>query len=340
MAENLTGGTENFLKQHPYAAAGIVLGVVLVVWWLVSSGSSATPVAGTGSTDDTGTTDAAAIQAAQLTANGNLATAQLSAQALNNQTAAGLQIGLASIAGQQASTVAQSVAAGQVAQFNSAAEIAASNSGVAIAQAQVQGDEQLSNNATLASEYASLGGLLSNFFGSAGASGATAPFGTATQSSGAGQSSGAHAGGAPAHPQAQPTTTYIPAVVWQSINPADANYVAPPPSGVPDPFNNGVQEGHYVTTPAAGGGNLGGGGNAPGIVGSSASSFQQSSTPVVNPNVAAVNSGFLTGFGGLLAGLGVGLQTPQTQSLSPTQVLSLASINMAGVNNVSGLPQP
>lgn len=339
MAENLTGGTENFLKQHPYAAAGIVLGVVLVVWWLVSSGSSATPVAGTGSTDDTGTTDAAAIQAAQLTANGNLATAQLSAQALNNQTAAGLQIGLASIAGQQASTVAQSVAAGQVAQFNSAAEIAASNSGVAIAQAQVQGDEQLSNNATLASEYASLGGLLSNFFGAAGASGATAPFGTATQSSSAntnagttsgGASSGGHAGGAPAHPQIPASTTYSYLTPTGSVFPGgqSAQNII---NTVTVPSEGGTSPPSYSQPVSA----------APGFnVGPSASSSQSSSSPVVNPNVAAVNSGFLTGFGGLLAGLGVGLQTPQTQSLSPTQVLSLAQINMAGANNVTGLPQP
>lgn len=249
MAENLTGGTENFLKAHPYASAGIVLGVVLVVWWLVSRGSSA-PQAGSGVVDDTGTADAAAIQAAQIGANGQLAQAQIQAGVLNNQTAAASQVALAQIGGQTAT-----------AQFNSAAEIATSNSAVAIAASQIQGDEQLSNNATLASEYADLSSVLNGMFNST----------SNTVGGGAGGT-----GGIPSFPSATQDAT-------------SANW--------------------FTRLTAS------------------------QTTPLVNPNVAVNNAGFLTGFGGLVAGLGVGLQTPQTASLSPTQILSLAQINMGAANS-------
>jgi hypothetical protein len=257
LAEDLTSSTTGFIKGHPYWTAGIVLGVVLVVWWLVSSGSATTATTtASGTTDDTGTTDAAAIQAAQLTANSNLAQAQLAANALNNQTAAGQTVALASIAGQQAGAA-----------YEADASVASSNSAVAIAQAQVQGDEQLSNNATLASEYADLSATLASYF--------------------AGSSGGA--------------------------------------TGTP---TGGGSSGDIADNPVA-----------KQTAGNIFTGFASQTTPLVAPNLAANNSAFLTGLGGLTAGLGVGLQTPQTASLSSTQILSLAAINTAAVNNVGGLPQ-
>jgi len=191
MPDNIVHHTGNWITDHPYASAGIAVGTLVIVWYLMS-GSSATTAAA--STDTTGAAD---VVAAQLAANEQLAAtnaqagvtnnqtsaaqtvalAQVqaqtdattaAAQVTDNQTAAAQAVALASIQGQTDAAVASSTAIAQSAQFNALAEVANSNASVINTMTNASAAEQLSNNATLQSEFGNLGYTLSNMFNSGG----------------------------------------------------------------------------------------------------------------------------------------------------------------------------
>ena len=90
-------------EDHPWAIAGGVVALVIVIWWL-QSGSSA-PAAQPATNNDAA---AAGLAASQISANAQTAQAQLAADVQNNQTAAAQTVGLAQI--QAAADVAKAQA--------------------------------------------------------------------------------------------------------------------------------------------------------------------------------------------------------------------------------------
>ena len=160
MPADLVHHTGNWVTEHPYASAGIAVGALVILYLMFSGSSTPAPAV---STDNTGA--AASVVAAQIAANSASALAQISANATDNQTAAAQTVALAQIQGSVDSAVATAAASSQVAQYNASAEIANSNASVLNTFTNAGAAEQLSNNATLQSEYSSLAGVLNNFFG-------------------------------------------------------------------------------------------------------------------------------------------------------------------------------
>ncbi len=288
MAENLVSHGGNWITEHPYASAAIAVGTLVVLWYLFSGSSTPAPAV---STDDTGA--AASVVAAQLSAQTALAQTDAAAQVTNNQTAAAQTVNLAAIQSATDTAVATAASNTAVAQFGASAEIANSNASVANTQINASAAEQLSNNATLASEYSSLADTLNSFF-----SGGNPAFSNVTSYQASSSATSASSSGVPAG--AQP------------ISPASYLYAALGGPWIPIPYGS-----PSPAIPAT----------------SNASNVSQSiSTPVQNPNIVPTTQSFLSGFGSLLAGMGKGLQAPVTPSLSETGILSLAQINASAVN--------
>lgn len=156
-----TGDVWGFVKEHPVGIAVAVLGVVVLIYLYENSGSSA-PTA-TGSADDSAINAAAAIQAAQTSANEQTAVAGIAAGVTNNQTTAAQTVALAQIQGQNDANAAAATATLGSAYYGAATEISANNTAGAIAATQAQETEQLSQNQTIASEFGNLSGVLTNF---------------------------------------------------------------------------------------------------------------------------------------------------------------------------------
>lgn len=155
-------GIGDFVKEHQTATVVIGGGVALVfVWYFFSSSSTPAPAAATTTVDPTA--DAAAIQAAQVSANSQTALATVAAGVTNNQTAAAQTVALAQLQTTTQSNVAASAAASSSAYYGAATEIAGANSAVAIADSQAQQVEQTSQNNLLASEFGSLASVLSGY---------------------------------------------------------------------------------------------------------------------------------------------------------------------------------
>jgi hypothetical protein len=283
MAQDLTESGKSLIQEHPYMVAGGALVVVLIVWYLVGSGSSSSAaVAPSNNTS----ADAAALAAAQDASNAQIAQAQIAAGVTNNQTAAAQAVSLAQMQAQTDQVVAAATALGQQAQYNAAAEIAGSNASVAIASTQAQSAEQLSNNATLQSEFSSLAGVLNGYTTVAGAGGG-AFANVANTASQSGSSSYSQSGS--------------PAETWTGGF-GDTFWSVPISLGTPATSQSASQSSSYSTVTA-------------------------------NPNLPGVNSTFSNAFASLMAGLGKGVSAPVTQSLAPTNVLSLAQINSQAVNS-------
>jgi len=162
MPADIVHHTGSWITEHPYASAGIAVGTLVIVWYLMS-GSSA-PAAATSTASDTG---AASIVAAQIAANASTANTAAAAQVTNNQTAASQAVSLAQIQATHDTAVAQATASTKIAQYNDSASIAASNNSVTTAYINASAAEQLSNNNTLASEFSALAGVLNSYFGKA-----------------------------------------------------------------------------------------------------------------------------------------------------------------------------
>lgn len=157
------GGAEGFIKAHPIESAVGGLAIVLVVWYLVASGSSSAPVAATGSTDDTATEAAAAIQAAQVTANSQTAAATIQAGVTDNQTAAAQTVALATLQGQNDANAAAATASIADAYYGAATDISANNSATAIAGISAQASEQQNQDTLLTSEFSNLASVLTSY---------------------------------------------------------------------------------------------------------------------------------------------------------------------------------
>lgn len=165
MAADLVSGDSltGFVKAHPYATAGIGVGVVVVVWLLVANSGGSSTTAASGSTDDTATEAAAALSENQQNLNAQVDQAQIQAGVTNNQTAAAQAVALAQTQGATQTAVAASAATAASAYYGAATEISANNSAVAIAQTQAQTTQQADQDNLLASEFSSLAGVISNF---------------------------------------------------------------------------------------------------------------------------------------------------------------------------------
>jgi len=120
---------KNTVEEHPWAVAGGVVALVVLFWFLSSSGGSTASPAPANS-------DAAAagLAGSQIAANAATAQAQLAADVQNNQTAAGQAVALAGI---QASTD----------QARIAADAAAAQSNAAIGVATVAAKSQFATDA-------------------------------------------------------------------------------------------------------------------------------------------------------------------------------------------------
>jgi len=159
MAADLTSSTSSFVEQHPMASAGIALGVVLIVWYMVSANSGASTAS-----SGTDTTSAAADElAAQTAANATTAQQSIAAGVTNNQTTAAQTVDLANIQAQLSASLGASNATLGSAYYSSAGEIASSNASVANTALMAQSYEQISNNQTIASEYSDLASTLTSF---------------------------------------------------------------------------------------------------------------------------------------------------------------------------------
>jgi hypothetical protein len=284
--------TTSWIETHPWEAAAIGLGGVLVIWYIWSSQSG-----GTASTPADTSGAAAAVQAAQLAANEQLASVQMQGQVTNNQTAAAQTIALAQTQAQTDQVVAAATAAGQVAGFNAAAEIAGSNSSVAIAQIQGQTAEQLSNNATLSGEYGNLANVLNNYISQAGGGGGV--FGNIYDTASASNYFN----------NSQSTSYSGTQNFGNSLNILGAG-------------TGGYAENNVTTSQT----NTQGGG--------STSSFTNT---FANPNLPTFLTGLNAGLAPLSNNFGSGLAAPSTPSLSETGLLSLAQINSAAVQSVFNL---
>lgn len=305
MADSPIAGAGSFIQEHPYETAAIAVVGVILVWYLFASGSS-TPASTTG-VDTTGA--AAAVQAAQTAANEATSQASIAAGVTNNQTAAAQTVALAQLNAQQTAAVAAATAQVGVAGYNAAAEIATANASTANTALQAGEAEQLSNNATIAKEYSTLGQVLVGF-GSQSASTANVIQETNAQAAIA------------ALPYVGPSQAYGLISQAQGANVttsgSSANQSASASAsgfGAFFPWLFGFFNGGSSSSAASG-----------------TTAVQTSFVPAVNPNLAANNAANLAGFGGLLAGFGRGLQAP-TANISETGLLSLASINAAAVNS-------
>src|SRR5271166_6230441 len=221
MPADLVHHTGNWVTEHPYASAGIAVGA-LVILYLMFSGSSSTQAPAV-STDNTGA--AASVVAAQIAANTALAQTNAAANVTNNQTSAAETVALAQTQGAVDAAVATAASATAVAQFNSSAEIASSNASIINTFTNASAAEQLSNNATLQSEYSSLADTLSSFF-----TGSSAFANVSNQASSTITSAGTAAGPQPISP-----ASYLYAALggpWVPIPYGDATAAVPATSNV------------------------------------------------------------------------------------------------------------
>lgn len=306
MADSPIAGAGSFIQEHPYETAAIAVVGVLLVWYLFASGSS-TPASTTG-VDTTGA--AAAVQAAQTAANEATSQASIAAGVTNNQTAAAQAVALANLNAQQTAAVAAATAQVGVAGYTAAAEIATANASTANTALQAGEAEQLSNNATIASEFSTLGSALTSF-GAQSANTANVIQETNVQA-------------------AEAALPYVgPSQAYGLISQAQGANVT----------TSGSSSNQSATASSQGSwfGWLWpffgfGGGSSGSSAASGTTAVETSFVPSVNPNLAANNSAFLAGYGSLLSGFGLGLQAP-TANISETGLLSLASINAAAVNS-------
>lgn len=142
----MVGNTGNLITEHPYASAGIAVGVVLLVWYF-SSGSG--PQASAPQDNS-----AAAAQVAAVNAN---------AASANLQTTAAQAVSIAGINASLQAALAQAGASTSVAQYQSQADIAASNNNASIAFSHDAAATTISGNASIASEFGSVADMISAF---------------------------------------------------------------------------------------------------------------------------------------------------------------------------------
>jgi len=322
LAENLVHHTGNWITEHPYASAGIAVGTLVVVWYLMSGSSTPAAAVSTSSDSAAASTLAAQIAAntsttnAQIAANTSTTNATTAAQVTNNQTAAAQAVSLAQIQENRDAAIATAAATTSTAQYNASAEIANSNASIINNYTNAGAAEQLSNNATLASEFSALAGVLNTYFSQA--SKGTGVFSNVGESYSASASSSTNSSVA----YSVAGTPAVAAV--QGISPA--SYIYQALTGIWNAIPYGTVSSGSAATPAS---------SSTISSGASYSANQASYVPVANPNLSGTTSNLLSGFGGLLAGLGKGLQAPVTSTLSATNLLSALSINTSAVNGWS-----
>jgi hypothetical protein len=154
----IVGNTGNFIEEHPYASAGVAVGVVLAIWYFTSGSAPAGP---SQPADNSGA--AAAVAATNAQVAGQTALAQIAAGVANNQTAATQATAIAGINAQLQAALAAAAGATSVAQYQSQADIVASHTAAHIAYSADAASVANSANATVASEYGGLASLIGKF---------------------------------------------------------------------------------------------------------------------------------------------------------------------------------
>jgi hypothetical protein len=139
---SIVANTESFVEEHPYATAGIAIGVVILLWYLLSG--SSTPASTTVVQPDT-TADAAQVAENQAAQDAATAQTQIAANATVQQATIAAGVANSSTAAQEAASIAQS------------------NSQTAIAQSTNDDALTAQGNATIGSEFANLASLLTTF---------------------------------------------------------------------------------------------------------------------------------------------------------------------------------
>lgn len=157
-----SGDVWGFIKGHPMGIA-IAVGALVILFILLSKGGSSAPSSVAVPVDPTA--DAAAVQNAQIAANGQTAIATIAAGVTNNQTAAAQTVALATIQGQNDATAAAATANIASSYYGAATAISESNTAAAIAQTQAQAAEQISGNTTTAAEFSDLAKTITAYGG-------------------------------------------------------------------------------------------------------------------------------------------------------------------------------
>lgn len=146
-----SSGPINWVKEHPVGAGAIAVGIVLVIWWM-SSGSSG----GATAAPDTSTAAAAQIQAAQIAANAQ--NAQLQTQATTQTTLASIAAGVTNN-----QTAAAEAVALDASQKQLQAVTLATTSAQNIATTQATAAQNVAHYQAVSNEYSSLAGALAAF---------------------------------------------------------------------------------------------------------------------------------------------------------------------------------
>lgn len=150
MADSIIHSTEGFVEKHPYATAGIGIGVILFIWY-ISSGSTPTTAAAPDDTDAA----AEALGAAQLATSAQTAQASIAANASTQQASIAAGVANTSTAAQQA------------------VDIATVNASSAQAQTAANAEVGVAGDNTLSSEFAALASVLTNYSNNAVSEGQT-----------------------------------------------------------------------------------------------------------------------------------------------------------------------